>query len=135
MTEVILEMRMTVDKSKEHGKDNKFINGLTQYSCEVKENLLLVSMANVLHLEAYSHFSPSNSTILHLDGRHVHFPGLLPGCVVAFRVRMPEEVRQSINSLRARLCEFGFAMPDLEGMLCIIPGFKFICKLQVMRLH
>lgn len=97
--EVVLEARTVERKAESFVKDDKFINGLPEYTVEIKEHISLEE-STVVKQAAVS--SKERSEFV----QEITFQKLTPGSVIAFRVSLDPKAQQVVGVLRYYLSQF-----------------------------
>ncbi|XP_055084309.1 glycogen debranching enzyme isoform X1 [Periophthalmus magnuspinnatus] len=97
--EVVLEARTVERKAESYVKDGKFINGLPQYTVEIKEHISLEESTVVKQAAV---MSKDRSEFV----QEITFEKLTPGSVIAFRVSLDPKAQQVVGVLRYYLSQF-----------------------------
>ncbi|XP_056279294.1 glycogen debranching enzyme-like [Pseudoliparis swirei] len=97
--EVVLEARTVERPAAGYVKDGRFINGMPEYSVEIREHLP-VQDSSVVTLAAVTSKGPSEFV------QEVTFQKLTPGSVIAFRVSLDPKAQQVAGVLRFYLSQF-----------------------------
>lgn len=102
--EILFEGTMRPIQDMHYTRDDKFINGLPNFSLEVREKVPFTS----------SEFCFEN--ILDNSGqREVCFKNFKPGTVVAFRTSLTDEAKTATLNLRRGMGQFGYMMRSYSG--------------------
>ncbi|KAG8436633.1 hypothetical protein GDO86_007656 [Hymenochirus boettgeri] len=97
--EVILEARTVEQKVKPYSQDEKFINGLPQYTVEIREHIQLKE-SKIVKQAGITTKGP-NEFVQEID-----FENLTPGSVIIFRVSLDPKAQESVGILRSHLIQF-----------------------------
>ncbi|KAM9325243.1 glycogen debranching enzyme [Gastrophryne carolinensis] len=97
--EVILEARTVERKSEPYKKDADFINGLPQYTVDIKEHIQLKD-SKIVKQTGVTTKGP-NEYVQEID-----FENLTPGSVIIFRVSLDPNAQKSVGILRNHLIQF-----------------------------
>ncbi|TSL82510.1 Glycogen debranching enzyme [Bagarius yarrelli] len=127
---VILEARTVERESGPYVKDEKYINGMPEYTVELKKQL---------QLEDSQVARKGNTTTNGVQ--EVIFDRLTPGSIIAFRVSLDPKSQNLVGFLRAQLCQFNrlyrlgsLTDPDVPGILKNSLEF-LISKLSMAELN
>ncbi|XP_028328469.1 glycogen debranching enzyme isoform X1 [Gouania willdenowi] len=98
--EVVLEARTVEREAEVYHQDHKYINGLPQYTVELREHIQLEQSSVVKRVGVAT--SKGRSEFL----QEIHFEKLTPGSVIAFRVSLDPEAQRMVGVLRYYLTQF-----------------------------
>ncbi|XP_076018251.1 glycogen debranching enzyme [Genypterus blacodes] len=97
--EVVLEARTVKRTAGSYKKDDDYINGLPEYTVEIKEHIPLQE-STVVKQAAITSKGPSEFV------QEITFQNLTPGSVIAFRVSLDPKAQQIAGVLRYYLIQF-----------------------------
>lgn len=97
--EVVLEARTVETKDGGYVKDDKYINGMPEYTVEIKEHLSL-QQSTVVKQAAVTTKDRSEFV------QEITFQKLTPGSVIAFRVSLDPKAQKVVGVLRYYLSQF-----------------------------
>ncbi|KAM9718545.1 glycogen debranching enzyme isoform 2-T2 [Menidia menidia] len=97
--EVVLEARTVTREAGSYQKDEKFINGMPEYTVEIKEHIPLEESTLVKHAGVTS---KDRSEFV----QEIHFQKLTPGSTIAFRVSLDPKSQKLVGVLRFYLSQF-----------------------------
>ncbi|XP_066539576.1 glycogen debranching enzyme-like [Hoplias malabaricus] len=132
--EVILEARTVERDAGSYVKDEKYINGMPDYTVELREHLQLKDSRIVKQGDV-----ADNSSCEFVQ--EVVFDQLTPGSVIAFRVSLDPKSQESVGFLRSQLSQFNrlyksgsLTDPSVPGILKISLEF-LMSKLSLAELN
>ncbi|XP_036446672.1 glycogen debranching enzyme-like isoform X1 [Colossoma macropomum] len=132
--EVIMEARMVERDAGSYVKDEKYINGMPEYTVELWEHLQLQDSKIVKRGEATTN---GRSEFV----QEIVFDQLTPGSVIAFRVSLDPKSRDNVGFLRTQLSQFNrlyksgsLTDPNVPGILKISLEF-LMSKLSLADLN
>ncbi|KAF7223093.1 glycogen debranching enzyme isoform X2 [Nothobranchius furzeri] len=97
--EIVLEARTVERDAGSYKRDEKFINGMPEYTVEIKEHIKLEESTVVKHAGVTS---KGRSEFV----QEIKFQKLTPGSVVAFRVSLDPKAQKLVGALRFYLSQF-----------------------------
>uniref|UniRef100_A0A674P8Z8 Glycogen debranching enzyme n=1 Tax=Takifugu rubripes TaxID=31033 RepID=A0A674P8Z8_TAKRU len=97
--EVVLEARTVERHAGSYKRDDKYINGMPEYSVEIKEHLPLEE-STVVKKAGVTSRGPSEFV------QEINFQKLTPGSVIAFRVSLDPKAQKMVGALRFYLSQF-----------------------------
>ncbi|KAI4898069.1 hypothetical protein NFI96_018072 [Prochilodus magdalenae] len=132
--EVILEARTVEKDADSYVKDEKYINGMPEYTLELREHLQLSDSKIVKRGDATT--KGRNEFV-----QEIVFDQLTPGSVIAFRVSLHSKSQETVGFLRTQLSQFNrlyklgsLTDPNVPGILKI--SFEFLMsKLSLAELN
>ncbi|KAG9276162.1 glycogen debranching enzyme [Astyanax mexicanus] len=132
--EVILEARMVERDAGSYVKDEKYINGMPEYTVELREHLQLKDSKIVQQGDATA--KGRNEFV-----QEIVFNQMTPGSVIAFRVSLDPKSRDTVGFLRTQLSQFNrlyksgsLTDPDVPVILKIALEF-LVSKLSLAELN
>ncbi|OCT85246.1 glycogen debranching enzyme isoform X1 [Xenopus laevis] len=132
--EVILEARTVERKAEPYCKDEKFINGLPQYTVEIREHIQLKE-SKIVKQAGVTTKGP-NEFVQEID-----FENLTPGSVIVFRVSLDPKAQESVGILRSHLIQFtphftsGSLPDDQAHPILKVPFASIAAKLSLADLN
>ncbi|XP_041417474.1 glycogen debranching enzyme isoform X2 [Xenopus laevis] len=132
--EVILEARTVERKAEPYSQDEKFINGLPQYTVEIKEHIQLKE-SKIVKQAGITSKGP-NEFVQEID-----FENLTPGSVIIFRVSLDPKAQESVGILRSHLIQFtphftsGSVPDDQAHPILKVPFASIAAKLSLADLN
>ncbi|XP_016521077.1 glycogen debranching enzyme isoform X2 [Poecilia formosa] len=97
--EIILEARTVEREAGSYKKDEKYINGMPEYTVEIKEHVPMEESAVVKHAGVTS---KGRSEFV----QEIQFQKLTPGSIIAFRVSLDPKAQKLVGMLRFYLSQF-----------------------------
>ncbi|XP_038157443.1 glycogen debranching enzyme isoform X4 [Cyprinodon tularosa] len=97
--EIILEARTVEREAGSYKKDEKYINGMPDYTVEIKEHIPIQESTVVKHAGVTS---KGRSEFI----QRIQFQKLTPGSIIAFRVSLDPKAQQLVGVLRFYLSQF-----------------------------
>uniref|UniRef100_A0A3P9P9Q4 Glycogen debranching enzyme n=1 Tax=Poecilia reticulata TaxID=8081 RepID=A0A3P9P9Q4_POERE len=97
--EIVLEARTVEREAGSYKKDEKYINGMPEYTVEIKEHVPMVKSAVVKHAGVTS---KDRSEFV----QEIQFQKLTPGSIIAFRVCLDPKAQKLVGMLRFYLSQF-----------------------------
>ncbi|KAK5606319.1 hypothetical protein CRENBAI_023544 [Crenichthys baileyi] len=97
--EIVLEARTVERESESYKKHEKYINGMPEYTVEIKEHIPIEKSAVVKHIGV---ISKGRSEFV----QEIQFQKLTPGSVIAFRVSLDPKAQKLVGVLRFYLSQF-----------------------------
>ncbi|XP_053549692.1 glycogen debranching enzyme isoform X1 [Bombina bombina] len=97
--EVILEARTVERKSDPYEQSTSFINGLPQYTVEIREHIQLTD-SKIVRQAGVATKGPSEYV------QEIDFENLTPGSVIVFRVSLDPAAQKAVGKLRSHLVQF-----------------------------
>ncbi|XP_071953696.1 glycogen debranching enzyme-like [Antedon mediterranea] len=104
--EIIVEAKLVQKNECTFKKNDKFINGLSNYGVEMQEHISLFS-SNMVEL---TDGGDMNSAVQEVD-----FTDFPPGSIIAFRISLNPVARMAVQSLRSCISQFGYRVRTLSG--------------------
>ncbi|KAE8610804.1 hypothetical protein XENTR_v10012247 [Xenopus tropicalis] len=132
--EVILEARTVERKAEPYSQDEKFINGLPQYTVEIREHIQLKE-SKIVKQAGITTKGP-NEFVQEID-----FENLTPGSVIIFRVSLDPKAQESVGILRSHLIQFtphftsGSLPDDQAHPILKVPFASIAAKLSLADLN
>ncbi|XP_075473238.1 glycogen debranching enzyme isoform X1 [Ascaphus truei] len=132
--EVILEARTVERKSEPYALDEKFINGLPQYTVEIREHIQLKDSKVVRQTDVTTK-GPSEFV------QEIDFENLTPGSVIIFRVSLDPNAQEAVGALRSHLVQFtphfasGSLQDDRAPPILKVPLESIASKLSLADLN
>ncbi|XP_063282212.1 glycogen debranching enzyme [Pelobates fuscus] len=132
--EVILEARTVDRKAEPYAQDLEFINGLPQYTVEIRENIQL-SDSKIVRQAGIATKGPSEFV------QEIDFENLTPGSVIIFRVSLDPKAQKALAALRSHLIQFtphftsGSLQDDQAPPVLKIPFASIASKLSLAELN
>ncbi|XP_053324912.1 glycogen debranching enzyme [Spea bombifrons] len=132
--EVILEARTVEQKAGTYVQDSKFINGLPQYTVEIREHIQL-GESKIVKQAGITTKGP-NEFVQEID-----FENLTPGSVIIFRVSLDPEAQKAVGILRNHLIQFtphftsGSLQDDQAFPILKVPFASIVSKLSLADLN
>ncbi|KAJ3594817.1 hypothetical protein NHX12_004122 [Muraenolepis orangiensis] len=121
--EVVFEARMVERHAGSYKRDDNVINGMPEYTVEIKEHLALEDSTlvkpGVVTSKGRSEFI-----------QEITFQKLTPGSAIAFRVSLDPRAQQVVGVLRFYLTQFSpklmsqLTLSDLNILLYMVPGWE-----------
>ncbi|KAM9839423.1 glycogen debranching enzyme-like [Aulostomus maculatus] len=97
--EVLLEARTVVRHTDSHTKDDKNLNGLPEYTMELREHIQLEDSEMVRK----THKVSEHKSVF----QEIRLERFTPGCIIVFRVTPESRSRKQLGALRRHLIQFG----------------------------
>ncbi|XP_032420985.1 glycogen debranching enzyme isoform X2 [Xiphophorus hellerii] len=97
--EIVLEARTVEREARSYKKDEKYINGMPEYTVEIKEHIPMEESAVVKHAGVTS---KGRSEFV----QEIQFLKLTPGSIIAFRVSLDPKAQKLVGVLRFYLSQF-----------------------------
>ncbi|XP_017292357.1 glycogen debranching enzyme isoform X2 [Kryptolebias marmoratus] len=97
--EIVLEARTVERNAGSYKKDDDYINGMTEYTVELKEHIKIEESTVVKHAGVTS---KGRSEFV----QEIEFQKLTPGSVIAFRVSLDPKAQKLVGMLRFYLSQF-----------------------------
>ncbi|XP_072219597.1 glycogen debranching enzyme isoform X2 [Leuresthes tenuis] len=97
--EILLEARTVERQNGSYNKDDKYINGMPEYTVEIKEHISVEESTVVKHAGVTS---KGRSEFV----QEIQFQKLTPGSVIAFRVSLDPKAQKVVGALRFYLSQF-----------------------------
>ncbi|KAM4640780.1 glycogen debranching enzyme isoform 2-T4 [Discoglossus pictus] len=97
--EVILEARTVERKAAPYVQDKAFINGLPEYTVDIREHIQL-SDSKIVRQAGVTTKGPSEYV------QEIDFENLTPGSVIIFRVSLDPKAQEAVGVLRSHLIQF-----------------------------
>ncbi|XP_023190606.1 glycogen debranching enzyme isoform X1 [Xiphophorus maculatus] len=97
--EIVLEARTVEREARSYKKDEKYINGMPEYTVEIKEHIPMEESAVVKHAGVTS---KGRSEFV----QEIQFQKLTPGSIIAFRVSLDPKAQKLVGVLRFYLSQF-----------------------------
>ncbi|XP_058498944.1 glycogen debranching enzyme isoform X2 [Solea solea] len=132
--EVILEARTVERAAGSYEKDKDYINGLPQYTVEIKEHIPLQESAVVKQAEVTS---KGRSEFV----EEISFQKLTPGSVIAFRISLDPRAQKVVGVLRHYLSQFspkyrrGSVVDENPPEILLKPLAQLMSKLTLADLN
>ncbi|KAM8930067.1 glycogen debranching enzyme isoform 1-T1 [Pelodytes ibericus] len=132
--EVILEARMVERKAEPYAQDLKFINGLPQYTVDIREHIQLKD-SKIVKQVGITTKGPSEFV------QEIDFENLTPGSVIIFRVSLDPKAQKAVGVLRNHLIQFtphftsGSVQDDQSVPILKVPLETIASKLSLADLN
>ncbi|XP_029473325.1 glycogen debranching enzyme [Rhinatrema bivittatum] len=97
--EVVLEARTMERKATPYGKDASYINGLPEYTVEIREHIQLTE-SKIVKQVGIATKGPNEYV------QEIEFENLTPGSVIIFRVSLDPKAQEAVGILRSHLIQF-----------------------------